>query len=65
MTRLPASLDGEHGSYGVSFPDVPGIVALGATVDEALMHAEEPLRDRMAETERSGDAVTPATWNGG
>ena len=44
MTRYPAWIDGEQGSYGISFPDLPGIVAMGTTVDEALMHAEEALR---------------------
>ena len=45
MTRYPAWIDGEPGAYGVSFPDLPGIVAMGTTVDEALLHAEEALRD--------------------
>lgn len=30
-------------SYGVSFPDVPGVVATANTLDEALMEAEEAL----------------------
>ena len=34
MTRHPALLDGERGAHGVSFPDLPGIVAMGETVDE-------------------------------
>ncbi len=59
MTRYPAWIDGEQGTYGVSFPDLPGIVAMGATVDEALMHAEEALRDYAIETERAGEALTP------
>ena len=43
--RYPALIDGEKGAYGVSFPDLPGIVAMGDTMDEALMNAEEALRD--------------------
>ena len=59
MTRYPAWIDGERGNYGVSFPDLPGIVAMGTTVDEALMHAEEALRDYVIEAERAGEAITP------
>lgn len=61
MTRYPAWIDGERGSYGVSFPDLPGIVAMGTTVDEALLHAEEALRDYVIETERDGEPITPPT----
>ena len=59
MKRFPALIDGEKGNYGVSFPDLPGIVALGETMDEALLNAEEALRDYALETERDGDAIPP------
>ncbi len=55
--RYPALIDGEKGAYGVSFPDLPGIVAMGDTIDEALMNAEEALRDYAIETELDGDAI--------
>ncbi len=55
--RYPALIDGEKGAYGVSFPDLPGIVAMGDTMDEALMNAEEALRDYVIETEMDGDAI--------
>ena len=61
MSRYPAWIDGEQGAYGVSFPDLPGIVAMGTTVDEALLHAEEALRDYVIETERDGERITPPT----
>ena len=61
MTRYPALLDGERGAYGVSFPDLPGIVAMGETVDEALVNAEEALRDYVIEAEGTGGAVEPPT----
>ena len=61
MSRYPAWIDGEQGAYGVSFPDLPGIVAMGTTVDEALLHAEEALRDYVIETERDGEPITPPT----
>ena len=61
MARYPALIDGEKGAYGVTFPDLPGIVAMGATVDEALVNAEEALRDYVIEAEEAGDAITPPT----
>jgi antitoxin HicB len=30
-------------SYGVSFPDVPGVIAAGDSIDEAMLHASEAL----------------------
>ena len=30
--------------YGVSFPDIPGVVTVGDTVDEAMQHAREVLQ---------------------
>lgn len=59
MNRYPALLDGERGAYGVTFPDLPGIVAMGATVDEALLNGEEALRDYAIETEKDGAPLTP------
>ena len=61
MARYPALIDGEKGAYGVTFPDLPGIVAMGATVDEAFVNAEEALRDYVIEAEEAGDAITPPT----
>lgn len=55
--RYPALIDGEKVAYGVSFPDLPGIVAMGDTIDEALMNAEEALREYAIETEIDGDAI--------
>ena len=52
-------IDEEKGAYGVSFPDIPGVVAMGATMDEALLNAEEALRDYVIETEKTGDEPTP------
>ena len=34
MARYPTLIDGENGAYGVTFPDSPGIVAMGASVDK-------------------------------
>ncbi len=55
--RYPALIDGEKGAYGVSFPDLPGIVAMGDTIDEALLNAEEALREYATETESDGETI--------
>lgn len=61
MVRYPALIDGEKGAYGVSFPDIPGVVAMGVTIDEALLNAEEALRDYVIEAEQSGEKpVSPS-----
>ncbi len=54
MVSYPALVDGEEGAYGVVFPDLPGCVAMGHTVDEALDHAEEALRDYVSEMNNNG-----------
>ena len=56
--RYPALIDGEAGAYGVVFPDLPGCVAMGGTVDEAIENAEDALRDWI---ESMGDAGQPVT----
>jgi len=59
MSRYVALVDGEAGAYGVSFPDLPGCVAMGDTVDEALAHAAEALRDWINLTEETAGAPMP------
>ena len=49
VKRYPALIDGEQGAYGVVFPDLDGVVAMGETIDEALVNAEEALRDHVRE----------------
>ena len=43
--RYPALIDGTRGAYGVVVPDLPGCVAMGATIDDALRNAEVAMRD--------------------
>jgi predicted RNase H-like HicB family nuclease len=43
--RYTAMIDGKAGAYGVVFPDVPGCTAMGKTVEAALGHAADALRD--------------------
>ena len=61
MVKYPALVDGEAGAYGVSFPDLPGCVAMGRSVDEALRNAEESLRDWAGDYEERGGAMPPPT----
>lgn len=61
MYRYPALIDGEEGAYGVTFPDLPGIVAMGSTIQEAMAHAEEALRDYAIEAKKDGSALRPPT----
>ena len=56
--QYPALIDGEPGAYGVTFPDLPGIVAMGGTVAEAMSNAVAALRDYLFETERDGLPLT-------
>ena len=55
--RYPALIDGERGAYGATFPDLPGIVAMGSSLDEVIANAEEALRDYALEAERDGEAL--------
>ena len=61
MIHYPALMDGEEGAYGVVFPDIPGVGAMGHTVEEALANAEEVLRDYAIEMEKDGvELATPS-----
>ena len=57
MIEYPALIDGVDGAYGVVFPDIPGVGAMGDTVDEALANAEEALKDYAIETETDGEEL--------
>jgi len=57
MARYVALIDGKAGAYGVTFPDLPGCTAMGKTMDEALAHAAEALRDWVEVTEENGGKV--------
>ena len=43
--------------YGVSFPDVPGCISAGDTLDEALSNAAEALAGHLALMRADGDRV--------
>ena len=57
MHRYTALIDGEAGAYGVTFPDLPGCVAMGRTVDGAMLGAAEALREFDADTTANGHAI--------
>ena len=61
MPEYPAIVDGEKDAYGVTFPDLPGIVAMGETVEEALANAKEALLDYAIESDADAeDLVSPS-----
>lgn len=55
--RYPALIDGEKGAYGIAFPDLDGVVAMGETIEQALINAEEALRDYALDSDRDGQAL--------
>ncbi len=64
MNAYPALIDGEPGAFGVVFPDIDGIGAMGETVKEALSNAMAALVAYSIETQRDGTEVaTPSPWD--
>ena len=61
MDRYTALIDGEAGAYGVSFPDLPGCVAMAETIDDAMLRAAEALREFDADVTAAGASMPPAT----
>ena len=58
--RYLALIDGSDGSYGVVFPDLPGCVAMGATMDQAMVIASEALGDWIGTMEAGGHPIPAA-----
>lgn len=62
MSRYIALIDGEPGAYGVAIPDLPGAVAMGATIEAALADAAEHAGEWIASvTARGGPTPAPRT----
>jgi predicted RNase H-like HicB family nuclease len=59
MSRYVAIVDGGPGAYGVSFPDAPGCVAMGETVDEAIRNAGAALAEWSADVLADGGQLPP------
>ncbi len=45
MTSYVAVIDGKSGAYGAWFPDLPGCVAMGRSIDALIRNASEAMRD--------------------
>lgn len=58
--RYLALIDGSEGAYGVVFPDLPGCVAMGDTVDAAMRSASEALGDWINTVKASRNTVPKA-----
>ena len=52
--RYPAIIEGGGKDYGIWFPDIDGIGAMGYTIEEVLANASEVLSDYAIEMERDG-----------
>jgi predicted RNase H-like HicB family nuclease len=59
--RYTVLIDGKAGAYGIVFPDLPGCVAIGGTVDKALANAADALRDWVELSEEQGEPVPSPT----
>ena len=57
MTNYTALIDGKAGAYGVYLPDLPGCVAMGATLDQAIVNAADAMRDWADVTVEKGAAI--------
>lgn len=55
--RYPALIEGGGEDFGVAFPDLPGCVAMGCTLDEVLVNAQDALRDWMDSMDEHGNPV--------
>ena len=49
----------EGGGYLIEFPDLPGCMADGETIDEAIANGADALRSWIATAEEFGDPVPP------
>jgi predicted RNase H-like HicB family nuclease len=55
--RYTVLIDGKEGAYGVVVPDLPGCTAMGDTIEAALAHATDAMRDWAEVTEQAGGRV--------
>ena len=60
--HYPAVIDKEPASdFGVSFPDFPGCVSAGRTLDQAVLGAHEALAGHVALMAADGDSLPDPT----
>jgi predicted RNase H-like HicB family nuclease len=55
--QIFALIHEEHGIFGISFPDFPGCISGGATMDEALRRGREALAFHVAGMLEDGDPL--------
>ncbi len=54
---IVALIHGEEGNFGISFPDVPGCISAGDTIDETLANGAEALAFHLEGTLEDGDPM--------
>ena len=54
---IVALIHGEEGAYGISFPDVPGCISAGDTIDETIANGAEALAFHLEGMLEDGDAM--------
>jgi predicted RNase H-like HicB family nuclease len=59
MSHYIALLHPEGGTYGVLFPDFPGCISAGDSVDDALQQAAEALAFHVAGLQDDGVSIPP------
>ncbi len=57
----PAIVEQAGGGYSVFFPDLPGCVSAGRTLDEAVINAEEALSGHILVSARHGEELSAPT----
>lgn len=57
--RYPALIDGKRGAFGIVFPDIEGIAAMGETLNEVILNGAAVLHEYVEELERDGLALVP------
>lgn len=55
--RYPALIDGRMGAYGLVFPDLPGVVAMGSTVEEVIANGAVALQEYAHDVNSSGEKL--------
>ena len=57
--RYPAVIEGGGRDYGVLFPDLPGCMAMGSTLEGAISNAEEAMLEWMESMAERGLSIAP------
>ena len=57
--RYVSFIHRDDAGYGVSFPDFPGCVSVGDTIDEAIRHGSEALAFHAEGLVQDGESIPP------